>query len=414
MALDPNVITNIVPKILARALLVLRERCIMPRMVNSDYSSEAARKGSTIDVPIPVAVATQDVAPTVVRVEPTTGGLTPGLVQVQLNNWKQNVPIHLTDKDMADIDANEAFLPMQLNEAIKGLASDVNKDIFAEYLGVYGYHGTAGTTPFGTGVGVSDATQARKVLNKQLCPPTDRRGVLDFDAEAAALDLSAFSDAEKIMSAIVKMEGEIGRKFGIDWTADDEVPYHTAGTCDALTITTALPGAVGDTTIAVTGDTENETILVGDIITITNSPDDDTQTYVVAPGVHGVDGYAKTANDNGIYKIPVTPFKIVALYIQPGLKQIADAGATVTLKASHRVNLVFHRDAFAFATRALDDANALAKIIGGSQILSMQDPKTGLVLRLEISRKNKLTVWEFDILWGAKLVRPELAMRLAG
>lgn len=416
MALDANVLDNIVPKILARALLVLRARCIMPRLVNSDYSTDAARKGATIDVPIPVAVGTIPVAPTQVHTEPGVGesGLDPGLIAIKLDNWRQNKPIHLTDKDMAEIDMNETFLPMQLEEAIKALASYINRDIMQEYLGVYGYQGTAGTTPFGTGVGVSDATGVRKILNKQQCPPSDRRGVLDFDAEAAALDLSAFSDADKIMSAIVKMEGEIGRKFGIDWAADDDVPYHTAGTCDALTITTALAGEVGDVSIAVTGDTENETILVGDIITITNTPDDDEQTYVVMPGKDTVDGYLDETGDNGGYKIPASPFKIADLYIAPGLKQIADADATITLKPSHRVNLVFHRDAFAFATRSLDDANALAKILGGSQILSMQDAKTGLVLRLEISRRNKLTVWEFDILWGTKLVRPELACRLAG
>lgn len=412
MSFDANVLDNIVPKILARALLVLRARCIMPRLVNSDYSADAARKGATIDVPVPVAVATEEVVPSCVNTECDEGGLEPGLVPVQLNNWRKNKPIHLTDKEMGEIDANETFLPMQLEEAIKGLARYVNQDIMQEYLGIYGYQGTAGTTPFGAGVGVSDATGARKILNKQQCPPTDRRGVLDFDAEAAALDLSAFSDADKTMSAIVKMEGEIGRKFGIDWAADDDVPYHTKGTMVGADITDALAGAVGDTTIAITG-TNTHTLLVGDILTITNSPDDDEQTYVVMPGVTGVDGYLKTVNDNGIYTIPVGT-NIAALYIAPGLKQIADVNAVITLKGSHRVNLVFHRDAFAFATRSLDDANALAKILGGSQILTMQDAKTGLILRLEISRRNKLTVWEFDILWGAKLVRPELACRIAG
>lgn len=413
MALDPNVLTNIVPKTLARGLLVLRKRCIMPRLVNSDYSTEAARKGSTIDVPVPVAVATQAVTPTVVRIEPTTGGLTPGLVQIQLNNWQQNVPVHLTDQDMAEIDANEHFLPMQLEEAIKGLASDVNQDILKEYLGVYGYVGTAGTTPFGTGVGVSDATLSRKVLNKQKCPLGDRRGVLDFDAEANALDLSAFSDAEKVMSAIVKMEGEIGRKFGIDWVADDDVPYHTAGTLVVATCT--VSGTAGLSALTIVAETGNtgETLLVGDIITLTVAAGADTQTYAVMPGVEGENGYLAATGDNGGYTIPITPFTIIVT-VAPVLKSTPTGTDTLVVKASHRVNLVFHRDAFAFATRALDDATALAKVVGGSQILSMQDAQTGLVLRLEISRKNKLTIWEFDILWGAKLVRPELACRLVG
>ena len=44
----------------------------------------------------------------------------------------------------------------------------------------------------------------------------------------------------------------------------------------------------------------------------------------------------------------------------------------------------------------------------------MRDPVTGLVVRLEIVRQNKQTMWEFDMLYGMKLVRPEYAARLAG
>jgi len=414
MSLDPNVLTTLIPKILARALIVLRETCIMPRMVNSDYSLDAAKKGSIVDVPIPTAVLTENVSPGEVHADSTDSGIEPETVQVKLDNWKQNKPLHITDQELAEVDIKEHFLPMQLEEAIRALAADVNQDIFAEYLGVYGYVGTAGTTPFGAGVGVSDATQARKILNKQLCPKGNRRGVLDFDAEAAALDLSSFSDAEKTMSAIVKLEGEIGRKYGIDWAADDHVPYHTAGNLNVATIA-SIAGTAGEsalTIVAVTGNTGEE-LLVGDIIALTVAAGADTQTYVVMPGTEGEDGYLAATGDNGGYTIPGDPYTIIVT-VAPALKSSPTAGDTMEVKASHRVNLVFHRDAFAFATRSLADADALAKIIGGSQILSMPDAKTGLTLRLEISRRNKLTVWQFDILWGAKLVRPELACRLAG
>ena len=87
--------------------------------------------------------------------------------------------------------------------------------------------GTPGQTPF---VGsVQDATEARKLLNKQLAPRGDRRAVLDFDAEANALALPQFSDADKVGDSGVKIEGEIGRKFGVDWFADDGVVTHIAG-----------------------------------------------------------------------------------------------------------------------------------------------------------------------------------------
>jgi hypothetical protein len=58
-----NVLAAIMPKILARGLMTLREQCVMPRLVNGDYSAQAAQKGDTIDVPIPTAQAASAVVP---------------------------------------------------------------------------------------------------------------------------------------------------------------------------------------------------------------------------------------------------------------------------------------------------------------------------------------------------------------
>ena len=409
-----NDLTNILPKILARGLITLRQRCIMPRLVNSDYGMMAAIKGSTIDVPVPTAVGTQDVSPSQTPITPV--GCTPGLVQVALDYWRQNDPIYLTDKELCQIDQNEHFLPMQMMEAIKALASYVNQIIMGKYKGtlrgVFGFVGTPGTTPFGSGVGVSSATGARKILNKQLCPLGDRRGVLDFDAEAAALDLSAFSDAEKILSAIVKVEGDIGRKFGIDWVADDDAPYHTAGTIATTTgafrqcaVNNGAGYAVGIDTINVdfdndAGNVGAGTILLGDILSFAGHD----QTYCVIANA------SSGQYSNGVYTFATNA--IAGLKIYPALKTAVVDNEVATVKASHRVNMVFHRDAFAFATRPLLDVTSNLNL--GSQILSMQDPVTGLVLRLEVSRQHKQVIWEYDLLFGAELIRPELCCRLAG
>lgn len=408
-----NDLTNIMPKILARGLLSLRKLCIMPRIVNSDYSNEAAMKGTTIDIPVPTAVATIDVTPSNTLITPE--GCTPALVQVSLNNWKQNKAIYLTDKELCEIDQNEHFLPMQMQEAIKALAGDVNASIFAKYKGtlrgVYGYTGTAGTTPFGSGVGVVSATNARKILNQQLCPKTDRRGVLNFDAEANALALSEFGDAEKTMDPNIKMEGEIGRKYGVDWFADDDVPSHTAGTIDDggtpngrhAHINNGGGYAVGIDTINIDKDSGTAltgTIVLGDIVSFAGH----AQTYCVIANANSgnYSAGAYTASSNAIAGLKIYPALVAA---------VAD-NEIMTVKATHVVNLVFHRDAFAFATRPLLDVTS--KLNLGTQILSMQDPISGLVLRLEVSRQHKQIVWEFDILWGCELVRPELVMRIAG
>lgn len=386
-----NTLDDIMPKILARSLSVLRERCVMPRIVNGDYSAEAAEKGDTIDVPVPTAVGTRSVAPS--NTPPASTDATPTKVQIALDNWKQNDPFALSDKDLVEIDANAHYLPMQVGEAIKALANLINTSIHSQYKGIYGFAGTAGTTPFATTIAA--ATEVRKILNQQLCPRTDRRLVLDFTAEANALALAQLSDAEKIGSSDVRIEGEIGRKLGMDWYADDAVQTHTAGTITTgLIAKAATAQAVGDKTIQCTtaASTGACALKEGDIITFAGH----TQTYVLTADAT----QASAATD-------------VTLNIYPGLKVALAGSEAVTVKASHTVNLAFHRDAFAYATRPLVAATNLVGDLG-SKIVSMQDPDTGLVMRLEVSRQHKQVVWEFDVLWGAKLVRPELACRLAG
>lgn len=375
-----NTLTNIMPKILARALLVLREQAIMPRLVNIDYGTEAKQKGETIDIPKSVAQSAYNVSPSAYL---SATDHSQGLVQISLDNWKGS-NFYLTDKEMAEIDSNAHFVPNQMAEAVRALSNAVNQDIHNEYRGIYGFAGTAGTTPFASTV--TGATDSRKILNQQLAPRTERRGVLDYDAEANALALSPFSDAEKIMGREVKIEGEIGRKFGIDWTADDHVVTHTKGTVASVQV--ASTTAAGSSSVGIKAKGATGTIVAGDIFTVAGN----TQTYTATA--------TATITSAG-----------VDVAISPGLAAIASANAVVTVKDSHVVNLVFHRDAFAFANRPLKDSDMG---LGASRIMEMTDPQTGISLRLEVTRQNKRTTWELDILWGAKLVDARKAMRLAG
>lgn len=378
-----NSLTNVLPKILANGLLALREAAIMPRLVTTDYGEAAAQKGSTIDIPVSKAQTATDVTPGPVHASAQANS--PGLVQVALDQWKHS-DFYLTDKEMVEVDRNRHFVPMQVSEAVRALANAMDNHIHAQYTGIYGYVGTAGTVPFST---VADAVDIRKVLNQQLAPIGERRVVLDPDAEAKALQLAAFGDVEKSGDRAVKIEGELGRKFGMDWFMSQNVGSHTAGTL--------LSGVVGSTTVAgasaidIKAASATGNLLIGDIFTIAG----DSQTYVVKGTVSAI-----------------TSGTAQAVTIDPALAQIASANAATTLKASHTVNLAFHPQAFAFAIRPLTEATS--DVAGGNTMASATDPVTGLSLRLEVIRQNKQSAWDFDVLYGAKLVRPELAVRIAG
>ena len=389
-----NDFTTIAGKILARGLLALREQCVFPRTVNTDWGTEVAQPGATINVPIPSTQSTGAVVPG--PVPPAPQDQTILTVPLNLDQWQKS-DFNLTDKQLGEIDAKANFLPMQASEAIRQLANLINASGYQNYKSVYGYVGTAGTTPFAIGSGSfanppTDATNLRKVLNKQVAPPQDRRLVLDPDAEANALNLPALANFEQTGDPAVKIEGRLGRKYGFDWYYDQQIPTHTAGTITTGLIAKAATGqAAGLTAIVCTTAASTGAIALkkGDIILFAGDP----QTYVVTADAT----QAAAATD---VTVNISPAKKVALV----------GSEAVTVKASHVVNLGYNQNAFAFATRPV----ASMAFSGGNIIMQSTDPQTGISLAMEVRRGFHLTIFEYSVLYGTALIRPELAARLAG
>lgn len=411
-----NDLTVLADKILARAMMSLRSRASLPRLVNSDFSAEAAKKGQTIEIPIPTAVGIRDVVASVT--DPTPVDQAVKSVKIDLNYWKQTDPLYVTDAEVVAIDVQNLWLPPAMQESVNAMASFVNQTILSKYIAtdksraVYGSVGTAGTTPFGSGVGVKSATDARKVLNVQKVPATGRIGVLDFTAEAEALALAQFSDVEKVGERNAKIDGEIGRKFGIDWYADDDVPYHVAGTianasaARQCAVNNGAGYAAGISTINVDMGASASvigTIKVGDVLSFVGH----TQTYTVIANAAS----AQYNTGTGAYTFATNA--IAGLSIYPALTAAVADNEVITVVASHRVNLVFHRDAFAFANRPLMQSKLMQGLDNGV-LRELTDPQTGLTMRLEIKRQHKQVAMEFDMLFGTELVRPQLALRILG
>lgn len=379
---NTNTLTAVLDRILAQALPVLRENCVMPRLVNSGYSAMAGSQGSTIEISVAGTVTANAVSPS--NIPPDTAGVTPSVVIMNLDKW-YDAGFFLSDKDALDIRAG--VLPAQASSCVKALANQVNTDIFALYKEIYGYVGVAGTTPFNTGL--DEAAEARKILSLQLAPLADRRGVIDPNAEAKFILIPSVLNANQRGSTEGIVEGRISRVLGTDWFTDQAVPTHTAGTAAGATTNNA-GYAIGVKTVTLAS-AGTGTILVGDIITFAN----DTQTYVV------------TAGDADVSNGGTVSF-------EPGLKKaIPASNTTITVKATHVVNLMFNMEAFGFANRPFSGGQMLPGVerIGVS---TMQDPVSGLSLRVEHTREYKRDKLTFDILYGVKCIRPELACRIAG
>jgi P22 coat protein - gene protein 5 len=171
-------------------------------------------------------------------------------------------------------------------------------------------------------------------------------------------------------------DGIIGTKQGFDWFMDQNLGRHITG---AAGIFLSAGAAVGAKAMAVSNGTTAP--VIGDVFTIAGQ----IQSYVV------------------------TSATLTTVNFEPALRVAVAANSVMTFVASHTPNLSFHRDAFAFAMRPLDDV-----IAPGSRIETYTDDITGLVMRLEIMRQSGQTMFRFDVLYGCACVRPQLACRVLG
>lgn len=382
-----NTLTALLPKLVARGLLALRQEARMARLVNRAYEQTPGKKFSTVDIGVPAAITAANV--TAAATPPSTSDTAIEDIQLSVDQWKE-AAFYLTDKDVTEIESSENFLPMQASEAIKAIANVVDSAIWALYKDVGGYAGVAATTPFATDS--SEYLAARKVLNNQLAPTDPRYMVINTDAEEKALGLRAFQDASFSGSIDGIVSGQINNKLGARWTMSQNAPSHTAGTITTGLIAKAATAvAVGVKTVVATtaASTGACALLAGDVIAIAGQ----SKTYALAANAT----QASAATD-------------VTLTLTEGLAVALTGSEAITVKASHAVNLLFNPYAFALVTKPFSGDD----VFGMGNFFSAVDPISGLALRLEVTREHKRTRFAYDILYGVKTIRPALACRVAG
>jgi len=268
------VTTNIVQTAVAMGLAALREHIVLPKIVNRSYEERIGpgqRQGSTVNVAVPSAITTRSVTADVVP--PAVTAVTPTSVAISLSEWKE-APFAMSDQAISQV--QRAIIPTQMTEAVKSIANTIDNYIWSLLTAaenpIYGFSGTAGTTPFASNT--SQYLDARAVLNNQLAPLDNRFVILDADAEANALGLSAFADASASGSRETIVEGDVGYRLGARWLMSQNVPTHSTTGAGTVLVNDAST-AVGDTTL--TWDGGGTAPAAGDIFTVAG----DTQTYAV-------------------------------------------------------------------------------------------------------------------------------------
>ena len=377
-----------IPQIVGQGVMLLRETAIMSNILlrESNRSNEAKKKGETIDIPLPSAGTVEDVVPSANN--PVTPDIGSDSVQLTLDTWKKS-SFYMDDDDQEKV--RDGFIPDTARNSLIKLVEWINADILTKvYKDVYNWTGTAGTTPFGSDT--SAMSQARKYLQINKADQQNRHFVLDPEAEAQALELPLFQQVNMAGTNLAQVEGTITRKSGFNWAMDQSVATHTAG---SITQVFSVNGAVdhtvtgGVSSVPVQTDASGACALVkGDIINFAGH----SQNYSVFADL--------TLGASGSGTLQIVP------QLQASL--IDTEVITMAVNADHTCNLCFHSEFAAFASRPLK---------GGSNnpnMFSMRDEKTGFVIRLEVVRENKRDRWEWDMLYGVRTIRPELAVRVLG
>lgn len=378
-----NTISAILPVILAQGASALRQNALMAQLINRDLQTIAQRKGNVVNVPIPSAIAARAVTPAVAFAANVDSS--PTSFPVTLDQWYE-APIQLSDSDEANIDPM-LFITMQATEAIKSLGNNVDSYILGKHTGFFAYCGTMGTTPFNGSLTV--AASAKKLLSINLAPINDRRFVIDPSAEANLLVNQEVLQTQMRGDTGGIIAGTIGTKLGFDFYMNQNVTTFTPGTgwVTGFALST-VSAAAGDTTLNLINATASGTILVGDLFSIGGG----SSQYAVT----------KTATSSATVAV------LISFY--PPLRAAASVAVAITVVATaYTVNLAFHRDAWAFASRPLSGV-----FQSGNVFQAPTDPVSGIALRLELSRQYKQETLSYDVLYGANVIRPQLGCKVFG
>lgn len=356
------------------ALIQLEKVLGLAGRVYRDYNTNPAVKGDTIQVRRPSTFTAQS-APS------SDQNLNTESIAVVVNRWEE-VKFSLTDKDLSL--TSDRIITDHIRPAAVALADIIDQDGAALYKGIP-WHSTMSATPV-----LSDITKLKKQMFDNKVPLADESML---HLMIGGSEQMAFQNAMTTLSnpqASGLRDGSLGRLYGFDTWANQNIPFHTSGVAADATGTIDGVNAVGATSIAFSAVTAGITWKNGDSFSIAG----DSQRYVFSADGTDADGSGAVAT------------------ISPPLKQATAGTEVITIflgGAAKEQNLAFHRNFACLATAPLSD---MGKNLG-AKIAVISDPITGISLRSRMFYVGDTSTVKvaLDVLYGWKLLDQNLAVR---
>jgi len=369
-----NSLTNLIGPLYESLDIVSRELVGAIPCVTLDAQVSRAAVGQQVTSFISPTVSATDIAPGMLP--PDDGEQTFGNIQMTITKsrrvpfrWNGEQELGLNNSGSGARNLKNA----QITQAIRALVNEMEADVVtaARVAASRGY-GTAGTTPFASGVG--DTAQLRKILDDNGAPGSDRALIIDTSAGASLRTNTQLTKANEAGTIMTLRSGELVDLHGFSIHESAGVKKVTPGTGASYTTNTAdyAAGATAITLITGTG-----TINAGDIVTFAG----DTNKYVV-----------DTALTGGVLTLA-----------SPGLRQAIPTSATaVTVVGAFTPNVAFTQSSILLATRA----PALPE--GGDSAVDrmhITDERSGITFEIAMYAQYRQMQYEISASWGTKGVK---------
>ena len=287
-----------------------------------------------------------------------------------------------------------------IEPAVAVLVSNIESSMLTSVTDeVYNHVGTPGTLPT-----ILEIAQAKAKLNQNLAPKDNDRCIqmesVDMAGEVNALK-GLFQDSKEISKQY--RDGVVGRSMGLNWVENERIATHTVGGDVAVAINDTT-FASGDTTLVI--DASSAAAVVGDIFTIAGVKAVHPETKVVY--AHEMQFVVTAATTTLLTFSPA----LISTGASQNINELPSDNDVITFVGTaltaYPNHLVYHKQAFAFATADLEMPQGVH--------FAAREQYDGLSIRLvrQYDINNDNIPCRLDILHGYKALRPEWACRVMG
>jgi hypothetical protein len=376
-----NTLTNLIPDFYAALDVVSRELTGFIPAVQRDARADRCALNATMrSIVAPANSAAGNVTPAMSL--PSAADQTIGSKTFTIQK-SRFAPFSWTGEEQGNVAGGPGYLTIQqdqIAQAIRALVNEVEADIasYASLGASRAYGTTAGTAPV-----LADFANAKKILDDNGAPMSDRHCVIDTTAGVALRGTSNLFKVNEAGDSALLRQGVLGNLYGMDIRESAQVVTPAAGAMASATSTSAA-FTVGQTVIPL-ATAGTGVVAAGDIVTFAN----DTNKYVVAS--------VSFAGANPASGDSIT-------LAAPGLRKAQSAATrAITVFASSTRNTAFSRNAILLGTRL--PAKPSEGDLGMHEIVV--DDRTGLAFEVSCYPGFRMVTYHVSLAWGVTVLKPE-------